>query len=610
MYSAWDKHKNTVICAVMVALFIAAVITWPVVVDPFSRLVGHPGNDTWNHVWGYWWVGEALSRGEFPLNADKLVFPAGGTLYFIDTIQAVVSWPVQLVFGPVFAFNFVMFTQIAFSGFAAWLLAWKLSGDSLSSYLAMVIYASAPHLLGQTYNGISETVCAGWFPLTLWALLRLMERPNRVRAIVLGCIGSCCILTSWYYGLFATIGSLVLFCWYAIRQSWLHDWRAIWKSVGVAVLTSAALIIAPLQVFRSSLSASDAIVTRDPEFVERSLLNHNITDIFAFINPTTVASPDLFSLYGEELIIVIYIGWIGLLLAFFGILSAPSNRPVRPWIWLGVVFFLFSLGPYLNAGGEYLKINDQLVPLPFLALYKALPIFDRISHPFRFVMGVQLVVALLASEGFRGVLNRFRLREQSRFPLLLVLLLSIAIGLEVRYFSPAVLPISSSDATLPEVYDQLVEEPADGAVLDLPLSIPNLERAIYVWAQSKHERPVPWGLNDPMPQALRVNHLTQTLVKIEATRARELPILLPELNLVIASRNLSRIGYRYIIVHRRFYPAFKADQVEHLLTALLGKPKLSDAGTILLYTLPETHVKAVKTDNESGEIENTSGALQ
>ena len=35
-----------------------------------------------------------------------------------------------------------------------------------------------------------------------------MERPNRARALVLGCIGSCCILTSWYYGLFATIGSL------------------------------------------------------------------------------------------------------------------------------------------------------------------------------------------------------------------------------------------------------------------------------------------------------------------------------------------------------------------------------------------------------------------
>ena len=110
------------------------------------------------------------------------------------------------------------------------------------------------------------------------------------------------------------------------------------------MLTSAALIFAPLQIFRSSLSASDAIVTRDPEFVERSLLNHNITDVLAFINPTTVASPDLFNLYGEELIIVIYIGWIGLILALIGTLSAPSNRPVRPWIWLGVVFFLFQPG--------------------------------------------------------------------------------------------------------------------------------------------------------------------------------------------------------------------------------------------------------------------------
>ena len=32
--------------------------------------------------------------------------------------------------------------------------------------------------MGQSYNGISETVCAGWFPMTLWALIRMMERPN------------------------------------------------------------------------------------------------------------------------------------------------------------------------------------------------------------------------------------------------------------------------------------------------------------------------------------------------------------------------------------------------------------------------------------------------
>ena len=34
--------------------------------------------------------------------------------------------------------------------------------------------------------------------------------------------------------------------------------------------------------------------------------------------------------------------------------------------------------------------DGNKIPLPFLILYKAFPIFDRISHPFRFVTGVQL----------------------------------------------------------------------------------------------------------------------------------------------------------------------------------------------------------------------------
>ena len=106
-------------------------------------------------------------------------------------------------------------------------------------------------------------------------------------------------------------------------------------------------------------------------------------------------------------------------------------------------------------------------------------------------MGVQLVVAMLASRRFRGVLNRFELREQSRLPLALVLLLSAGIALEVRYFSPAVLPISSSDATLPEVYDQLLADTVEGAVLDFTAEHLIWSGTIYVWAQSKHERPVP-----------------------------------------------------------------------------------------------------------------------
>ena len=46
--------------AAIAALVLCVVVTWPVVLYPNTLLMGHPGNDNWNHVWGYWWVAEAV----------------------------------------------------------------------------------------------------------------------------------------------------------------------------------------------------------------------------------------------------------------------------------------------------------------------------------------------------------------------------------------------------------------------------------------------------------------------------------------------------------------------------------------------------------------------
>ena len=126
---------------------------------PDTLLVGHPGNDTWNHVWGYWWVSESLANGEWPRHTSLLSYPTGGTLYFIDTIQVVLSCPVTRLWGPAVAFNLLLIFGLALSAFSAWLLARHLTSDGIAAYVALVIYG-ASHLLGQAYNGISETVCA------------------------------------------------------------------------------------------------------------------------------------------------------------------------------------------------------------------------------------------------------------------------------------------------------------------------------------------------------------------------------------------------------------------------------------------------------------------
>ena len=154
---------------------------------------------------------------------------------------------------------------------------------------------------------------------------------------------------------------------------------------------------------------------------------------------------------------------------------------------------------------------------------------------------------------------------------------------ELRWFSPAEFPIPHSNAEISQGYFQMKEDSVEGAVLDLPISVPNLERAIYVWNQAAHDRPIPWGLNEPLPRPLRRNLLTRTLLQIEATQAISLPPILPELDLVISSRVLARQGYRYIVVHENFYPEFKRKQVQKLLNGLFGEPQKTN--DLLIYQL-------------------------
>jgi len=100
-----------------------------------------------------------------------------------------------------------------------------------------------------------------------------------------------------------------------------------------------------------------------------------------------------------------------------------------------------------------------------------------------------------------------------------------------------------------------------------------------------HGRPVPWGLNEPMPRGLLRNRLTATLIRLEATRARSLPPRLPELDLVLGARALELGGYRYVVLHEDLIPAFKRAQIEAVLRGVFGEPARHDEDRLLVWTL-------------------------
>ena len=109
--------------AALFCTFLAVVATWPFAVDPTGALLGHPGNDVWNHVWGYWWVAQELQSGRLPLYTNLMHFPDTGRLFFIDTFGAVLTLPLQWIGGPVLAYNSAIFLSFWSAGFCAWALA-------------------------------------------------------------------------------------------------------------------------------------------------------------------------------------------------------------------------------------------------------------------------------------------------------------------------------------------------------------------------------------------------------------------------------------------------------------------------------------------------------
>ena len=136
-----------------------------------------------------------------------------------------------------------------------------------------------------------------------------------------------------------------------------------------------------------------------------------------------------------------------------------------------------------------------------------------------------------------------------------------------------------SSADIPRVYEE-----EDGAVLDLPITVPNLERGVYTYYQTVHRRPSPYGLNEPVPARLRQNRLTDFLY-LEAGERSPLPRQMPELELVLGAELLKSQGYRYIVMHESLYSEPKARMIQTVLDGLFGPPREYLDDSVALYEL-------------------------
>ncbi|MDP2312948.1 MAG: hypothetical protein Q8P41_08585 [Pseudomonadota bacterium] len=563
-----------------VLLALATFLCAPILGDPTGRALGHPSNDVWNHVWGFWWVATELAAGRLPVTTNLLAWPAGGSLWFIDTFNVIATLPVAFLAGPVAAYNAAIFGNFVLCGVGAYVLALRVARSRAGATLAGVAFMSCPHLLGQAYNGISETLSAGWLPLALAAFLAAREAPRAGRAALAGAAFGVCAFANWYYGLFAAMVIGAVLAWDLVgavrgrspREWRLGDTRRAVLSLAIAGGVAALVAGGPFTLFYLSMGAADAVVTRDRAFVWMTLVMHNMTDLVSLVRPGKHYSPDLKAQFDEDLLVIVYLGhalvWPALATVWGG-----WRRFARPWALFAGAFVLLTLGPFLYVAGAYVEVGGQWIPLPFLTLFDAFPLFSRISHAYRFVVGASLALAVMLAWVVRDL-------GQRGIPVVAAAAWLGAMRLvEALWLSPAVFPLPTADTRVPEVYATL----DGGAVLDLPVSLPVLARSRYGMYQIVHGQPVPYGLNDPSPLYLYVNRYTRYLIELERSTIAVLPVEMPMLDLALGQQDLRDRGLRWIVLHRAEYPAAQYAKVAQLLD-LTATPTWDD-GTTRVYRI-------------------------
>ncbi len=449
-------------------LILALAATWPMALHPFSRMVGHPDADVWNHAWGPWWFWTRLSSGALPWHTDLLHAPSGGTLWFIDPMGATLGAPLVPILGIVGTWNLLILGYLAAASWGARSLASRIT-DETSAWLASVAVLFGPYLLSEVHNGISEAVNVAPALVALGLGDRAFREGERRDWILLGIALAMTALGSAYYLL--AVG-VVLAVWavpWTLRRPAASEWAS--AAAGGAIAGAGAAAVGTCMW--ASIQASDALVFRSDAPGE-TLELHNAVDPLTYLRPGGFQSVDLAE-WGEAFLHSGYLGWLLVILAALGL------RSTRRWDWLAgiAVSLTVGLGSYLFIAGAYVEVGaGSRLALPHRFLTALLPP-QALTHSLRLAMPGIALVGALAAAGLASLAPSKR-----------GLLVAAALA-DLLWSNP--LPLATTPPLESGYAAWIAEQPGAGIVLDLPANVGNtMATSRYAVQQGTHGRPIPY----------------------------------------------------------------------------------------------------------------------
>jgi hypothetical protein len=385
---------------VALAAYLAVWILWraePLVAHPGQAQLDPSSMDPSIFVWSLRWWPYALTHGLNPLHTVQLGAPAGYNLAWDTTVPplALLAWPLTASVGPVAAFNLLAAFSIPLSGWAAFVLCRRLTGQFWPALAAGFVYGFSAYEMNH--------IVAGQLDLAFSLLLPLMAY----------------LVVAWRDGAIGTVPVAVLLALAMAAQFYLFlETFAFLTAVGALALLAAWALAGPAgrpgvtRLARvAGLSWLGSIVLAAPflaaalAHVPASFHRHPGT---TSINLATLVVPRRGQTFGlswlaaaaGQLRVASFDGYVGIPLLLLAVACAVfcwSRRITRVLLVMLIVVIVGALGPVLYVGGSK-------VGLPWAFLYQ-LPVvrgaFESRLMVFAFLILAMMVALWLASPSRR-----------------------------------------------------------------------------------------------------------------------------------------------------------------------------------------------------------------
>jgi Interleukin-like EMT inducer len=354
-------RARTHLAVFVLFLGLVALYTWPLARDPAH--LWPENHDPRLFTWVMLTVARNLTTQPALLLHGNAFYPVGNSLTFAEPLltPTLLAGPLYALTGnPVLAYNLTLLGFWALSGWAMYLVAFRLTGRHAAAFVAAAIFTLAPYRT-ELFLEFQMEIAFG-IPLCVYGLVRWLEtqRPRDLALFLL--VFWLQAVAVWYYGVIVGLGLLVVAaCYPALR--WV-GWRP--RALGQAAVGGVALAVALAPL------AWPVFVTRQELGFERGLaeIDERSAEVLSYleVRPNwlyTAAGP------GHFFETSLFPGAVALGLAALGLLWLRRVRraggALERWLARPALAALALAGLALATRGR-LHVGSARIALPFTAL--------------------------------------------------------------------------------------------------------------------------------------------------------------------------------------------------------------------------------------------------